>query len=254
MGLCVPVAKCFSDIFVWVGQTALSKWSPGILWPFKDRKRAEKEALETLQENNSGSIDLLPSEAIWIPCIDHCCSNGWDGIAAKSPGEGMAERTCRDLYENWYIPVINGEILTPMLAIRLQVLLSMSPFSLGNSGPCPVLCQNIHHRATNIKLLMNNTWVPLFLATTLQTCQISALLTVYCLGPRKMLLHVFSFVHFIQSYDWGLLGYWHKRQTLTQSMEERWSAGAPQQQKSTKGRAQPFSQKAWWQQILPYNI
>lgn len=91
----------------------------------------------------------------------------------------------------------------------------------------------------------------LFLAQRHLQAEMSALLTVYSLGPRKILLHISSSESFIQSCAWGLLGCWHRRQTLTQSMGEgRESAGAPRQAKGTKKLAKSFSQRAWRQQSL----
>lgn len=43
-----------------------------------------------------GKVDLLPFEVLWSPCIMCFCSNGLDEIAAKSSGEVLAERICRD--------------------------------------------------------------------------------------------------------------------------------------------------------------
>lgn len=93
----------------------------------------------------------------------------------------------------------------------------MSPFNLGNSDSHPVLWQDIHHRDTPETKLLKNTWMLLFLAQHHLQAKPSAVLTVYCLGPGKILLHIIFSESFIQSHAWGLVGCWQRRQTLTDS-------------------------------------
>lgn len=133
----------FSDIYFWIGQAQLSKWSHGVLWPFINRNAREKDALQGDDSSWSWFSSHLRSVHRWLmrQWLERNGSQrpwrrgGWkDLLRHMRKGIHSSNKQCSP---------------QQMLAVSLQVLRSMSPFSLGNSGPCLVLWWDIRHQDTH---------------------------------------------------------------------------------------------------------